>query len=264
VDEVCGKTENSFSLMRNIRLAIEYDGTRFSGWQRQAPSKRFRTIQEEIEKAGKRLFGKKIKLIGAGRTDRGVHAEGQVANFKVETNLPLSNIKKGLNSHLPKDIAVLSAETAKSTFHARFNAKGKLYRYRILNRDVRSPLLQRFSGFSSYELDIDAMKKAARYLVGKRDFKSFQASDKKKKSSVRTIKRLEIIKRAPLIDIYIQGDGFLYNMVRNIVGTLIDVGRGRIKPDSVKDILSKRHRPSAGQTAHAKGLSLLKVIYKNG
>ena len=268
-------------MMRNIRLTIEYDGTRFSGWQAQAGAKSLKTIQEEIEKAGKKLFGKKIRVIGAGRTDSGVHAEGQVANFKIQSSLALINIKKGLNSYLPKDIAVVSAEEVPLSFHARFNAKEKLYRYRIFNRDTRSPILQRFSAFSSYDFDINAMKKAAKYFVGKKDFKSFQASDKKKKSSIRTIKRLkilrfaqddpfirrknsprgQIIKKPPVIDIYIKGDGFLYNMVRNIVGTLIDVGRGKISPDAVKEILSKKHRPSAGQTAPAEGLSLLKVIY---
>ncbi len=248
-------------MMRNIRLTIEYDGTRFSGWQSQANSKNLKTIQEEIEKAGKKLFGKKINLIGAGRTDSGVHAQAQVANFRIKSHLPLINIKRGLNHRLPKDIAIISAEVVKLSFNSRFNAKGKIYRYRIMNRDTRSPILQRFSAFSSYDFDINAMKKASKYFVGKKDFKSFQASSKKKVSSVRTIKTLQIIKNSPLIEIYVEGDGFLYNMVRNIVGTLIDVGRGKIRPDKVKEILSKKHRPLAGQTAPAKGLCLLKVMY---
>jgi len=245
--------------MRNIRLTIEYDGTQFRGWQIQ--TKRLKTVQEEIEKALRKLFGKKIKLIGAGRTDSGVHAEGQTANFKVQSNLPLSNIRKGLNSYLPKDIAVLSAEEAKPHFHARFNAKAKLYRYTIVNRRVRSPLLKRYAANVSYDLDINAMKKAVRYFIGKKDFKSFQASDRKRKDSVRTIKKIYVVTKPPLIEVYIEADGFLYNMVRNIAGTLIDVGRGRFLPKDVKDILSKRHRPSAGQTAPAKGLCLVKVFY---
>lgn len=256
-------------MTRNIRLTIEYDGTRFCGWQKQnttAPvhqstKKKFRTVQEEIEKAAKKLFGKKIRLIGAGRTDSGVHAEAQIANFKINSTLPLSNIKKGLNSYLPDDIAILSAEDVKPQFHARFDVKQKLYRYTIINRKERHPLLKRYAAFVSYDLDINAMKKAVRYFIGKKDFKSFQATDKRKRNSVRTIKRLDIVDKLPVIEIYIQADGFLYNMVRNIVGTLIDVGRGRIKPEAIRDILFKKSRPVAGQTAPAKGLCLVKIFY---
>jgi len=218
-------------------------------------------VQEEIEKAAKKLFGKNIALIGAGRTDTRVHAEAQAANFKIDSALPLRNIKRGLNSYLPKDIAILSADDARSSFHARFDAKQKLYRYTIINRKTRSPLLRRYAALISYDMDIGAMKKAAKYFVGKKDFKSFQASDKKSKDSVRNIKRLDIVSKPPMIEIYVQANGFLYNMVRNIAGTLIDVGRGRIRPDDVKAILSRRHRPAAGQTAPAKGLCLVKVIY---
>lgn len=247
-------------MKRNIRLTIEYDGTRFYGWQIQRKTRR-RTVQEEIERAGRKLFGKVINLIGAGRTDSGVHAEAQIANFKVDSNLPLLNIKRGLNSYLVKDIAILSAEDAKPGFHARFDAREKLYKYTIINRRVRSPLLKRYTAFVSYDLDIKAMKKAAKNFIGKNDFKSFQARDKKKRHSVRTITRCEVISRPPIVEIHIQADGFLYNMVRNIVGTLIDVGRDRIKPEEVKEILSKRHRSAAGQTAPAKGLCLVKVFY---
>ncbi|MBU4312798.1 MAG: tRNA pseudouridine(38-40) synthase TruA [Candidatus Omnitrophica bacterium] len=248
-------------MTRNIRLTIEYDGSRFCGWQTQRRTRR-KTVQEEVEKAGRKLFGKKINLIGAGRTDSGVHAEAQVANFRVDSRLPLRNIKKGLNSHLPKDIAILSAEDVKSDFHARFDAREKLYKYTIINRKVRSPLLKRHAAFISYDLDIGAMKKAARHFVGKKDFRSFQASDKKERHSVRTVTKCDVISRHPIVDIYIQADGFLYNMVRNIVGTLIDVGRGRTKPEQVKKILFKRHRSAAGQTAPAKGLCLVKVLYQ--
>ena len=248
-------------VMRNIRLVIEYDGTRFSGWQTQRPKKRLRSVQEEIEKAAKKLFGRKIILIGSGRTDSGVHAEAQVANFKIDSALALRNVKRGLNSYLPKDIAVLSAEDARPSFHARFDARGKLYLYTIINRKTRSPLLRRYAALISYDMDIGAMKKAAKYFIGKKDFRSFQASDKKVKDSVRNVKRLDVVSRHPLIEIYVEANGFLYNMVRNIVGTLIDVGRGRIRPEHVKAILSRRHRPAAGQTAPAKGLCLSKVIY---
>jgi tRNA pseudouridine38-40 synthase len=246
---------------RNIRLTIEYDGTRFCGWQTQRAAKKSKTVQEEIEKACEELFGEKAKLIGAGRTDSGVHAEAQTANFRTDSNLPLLNIKRGLNSYLPKDIAVLSTEEANPAFHAQFDAKKKLYRYTIVNRKIRSPLLKRHTAFISYDLDINAIKKAAKFLEGRKDFKSFQAADKKKRSSVRTITRLEVLPRPPLVEIYIEADGFLYNMVRNIVGTLIDVGRGKIRPGEIRNILAKRHRPAAGQTAPAKGLCLVKVFY---
>jgi tRNA pseudouridine38-40 synthase len=249
-------------MLRNIRLTIEYDGSGFSGWQAQSNIKKFRTVQEEIERSAARLFGKKIKLTGAGRTDSGVHAEAQSANFKIDSALPLKNIVKGLNSYLPDDIAVISAEDAPLKFHSRFDAKEKLYRYTIINRKTRSPLLRKYAAACFYDLDIKAMKKAAGYLVGKKDFRSFQAADKKDRSSVRHIKRLDIIQKGnSVIEINIQADGFLYNMVRNIAGTLIDVGRGRISPDSIKDILKKRQRTAAGQTAPAKGLCLIKIFY---
>lgn len=247
-------------MVRNICLTIEYDGTHFHGWQSQR-RKGFRTVQEEIEKAARKLFGKNITLIGAARTDAGVHAESYPANFKIRSSLPFSSIVKGLNSYLPKDIAVVSIEAVPQDFHARFKAKEKLYRYTILNRNVRSPLLRRHAAQVYYDLDVKAMRKAAKYLLGKKDFKSFQAGGKIGKSSVRDIKRLDIIDKFPMIEIYIRADGFLYNMARNIVGTLIDAGKGRIRPEEVKTILSKKHRPSAGSTAPAKGLCLVKVFY---
>lgn len=248
--------------MRNIRLTIEYDGTRFFGWQVQDSTKhRFRTVQGEIEKAGQRLFGKRIRLIGAGRTDSGVHAEAQAANFRIDTGLSLDNILKGINKYLPKDIAIISVEDTEPDFHSQFNAKEKLYRYRILNRGVRSPLLSRYSAFVSYNLNIRAMREGCKYLIGRKDFKSFQSSIKKERSSVRTIKRLDIIKKGDLIEIYIQADGFLYNMARNITGTLIEVGRRKLSPGDIKDILAERCRKKAGPTAPAKGLCLAKVFY---
>ena len=267
--------------MRNIKLIIEYDGTGFNGWQAQrrlmppfkgqgsrVKGKRLKTIQEEIEKAAKRLFGKKISLIGASRTDSGVHAKAHVANFRTDSKLELTNIKNGLNSFLPRQISIISSEEVTLKFHSRIDSIGKLYKYTIINRKSRSPLLERYAAFVPYDLDLTMMRRAAKHLIGKKDFKSFQSSNKKEKnSSVRTVKKIEIIGRSesfptsPIIEIYIQADGFLYNMARNIVGTLIEVGRGRFKPEQVKEILAKRHRSSAGQTAPAKGLCLEKVFY---
>jgi len=265
-------------MVRNIRLIIEYDGTNFNGWQRQdlktkqdsagyTPHnnthirRKIKTIQGEVEKACKRLFGKVVKVIGASRTDSGVHAEGQVANFKVESELSVERIKRGLNSYLPREIVILSADDVPLDFHSRYDAKKKLYRYRIINRDCRSPLLQRYAVQVPYRLDIKALRKAARYFLGKKDFKAFQTKDKKEKNSIRTVSRLDIFSKKGLIEIYIEADGFLYNMVRNIVGTLIDVARGRLKPEDVKEILSKKKRYLTGYTAPAKGLCLVKVCY---
>jgi tRNA pseudouridine38-40 synthase len=278
---------------RNIKLIIEYDGAGFNGWQTQrvtshrfqVAGKRLKTVQGEIEKAAKKLFRKKISLIGASRTDSGVHARAQVANFRIDSNLGLDNIKNGLNSLLPRCISIISAEEVSLKFHSGFDSIEKLYKYTIVNGKSRSPLLERYAAFVPYDLNIIAMKKAARYLIGRKDFKSFQASDKKYKSSIRSIKKIEIIERpesfsashpeehirfahcklrdegSRIIEIYIKADGFLYNMARNIVGTLIEVGRGRFKPEKVKEILEGRHRALAGQTAPAKGLCLEKVFY---
>ena len=247
-------------MIRNIRLTIEYDGARFFGWQSQRTEKR-KTVQEEIEKAAYRLFGKKIKLVGSGRTDSGVHAEAHVANFKTASNLPLINIKRGLNNYLPKDIAVTAADEVKIDFHSRFDARGKLYRYTILNRKIRSPLLKRYTAFVSYDLNIDSMRKAARCLIGRKDFKSFQAAARKEKSSIRTIKKLTIVSKPPLIEIYIQADGFLYNMVRNIVGTLIDIGRGKFPQGTIKKLIRGKDRSKGGPTAKACGVVLVGVKY---
>ncbi|MDO8602717.1 MAG: tRNA pseudouridine(38-40) synthase TruA [Candidatus Omnitrophota bacterium] len=247
--------------MRNIKLIIEYDGSGFNGWQAQVQGDRLRTIQEEIEKAGKMLFGKKISLAGSSRTDAGVHAKAQVANFRIDSNLPLNKIKNGLNSFLTRRISIISAEEVPVKFHSRIDSKGKLYKYTMLNRRARSPLLEKYAAFVPYDLNITAMKKATGHLIGRKDFKSFQTGSKKERDSVRVIKKIEIISKPPMVEIQIQANGFLYNMARAIAGTLIEVGRGRFKPEKVKEILEAKRRSSAGQTAPAKGLCLEKVFY---
>ncbi len=255
--------------MRNIKLTIEYDGTRYNGWQRQSSrisksrtdKRGLKTIQEEIEKALKRLIKEEVVLNGAGRTDSGVHAEAQIANFKTKSTLSIKNIRDGLNSLLPEDIAVKRVEEVGLDFDSRFDSKGKLYRYRIFNAAVRSPLSDRYITLVSYPLDIFKMKKESRMLIGRHDFRAFQASSRKDSNSVRNLKRLDIVKKGRFIDFYIEADGFLHNMVRNIVGTLIEVGRGRFPAGSLKKILSSKSRGSAGPTAPAEGLCLLKVKY---
>lgn len=244
--------------MRNIRLIIEYDGTNYAGWQIQKNAK---SIQATLEAALKRILREKIKLISCGRTDSGVHAKGHVANFKTNSKIPLVNIQRGLNSILPKDIVIKEAKEVPLDFNSRFDAKSKVYRYTILNRSCPAALYRNYFYHIPYKLDINLMRREAKVLLGRHDFKSFQAADKKERSSVRTIKRLTVKKKGDFIEIEMEADGFLYNMARNIVGTLVEIGRGRFKPGSMKNILKAKDRNLAGRTAPAKGLCLAEVKY---
>jgi len=246
--------------MRNLKLKIEYDGTHYAGWQVQ-PKGRGKTIQAVIEKTLRKILQEKIKLIVSGRTDAGVHARGQVANFLTRSNLPLSRLKIALNGLLPEDIKVISLSAAALDFNSRFCAKAKVYRYTILNRDYSSPLLRSTVFFYPHPLDAQLMRKEARVLLGKHNFSAFAASRGKEKNPVKVIKKIAVRKRNSLIHIDIEADGFLYNMVRNIAGTLIEIGRGRLAPGSLKKILLARNRMLAGQTASPRGLCLLKVKY---
>lgn len=243
--------------MRNIKLTIEYDGANYAGWQCQ----RVKTIQATIEKAIKKIIHERVKLIGSGRTDAGVAALAQVANFKTNSDLPAWKIVRALNAVLPDDIAVIKAEEAGLDFHSCFSAKSKVYRYTILNRPYKSALLRDRAYHIRYPLNLRLMQKEARALLGRHNFKSFQASDKKERTSVRTIKRLKLRRDGNLIHIDIEADGFLYNMVRNIAGTLIEIGRGKLPPGSLHRIISAKNRRLAGPTAPPKGLCLLEVKY---
>lgn len=246
--------------MRNIRLIIQYDGTNFCGWQVQKGKK---NIQETIEKALQTIFREKVTLIASGRTDAGVHAKAQVANFKTKNNsIPASKIKGALNGLLPHDISIKDAQEASPDFHARFDAKSKRYRYTILNSESRSPLINSYSYQVPYKLNVVAMRNEARALLGRRNFSSFQASDKKLRDPVRRIKAISIKKEGECIFIDAEANGFLYNMMRNIAGTLIDVGRGKFPKGSIKKILAAKDRTKAGPAAPAKGLCLMEVRYK--
>ena len=250
------------SKTRNLKLIIEYDGTHFCGWQAQKNSAR--TIQAELEKACKKIFGKKMGITGSGRTDSGAHALGQVANLKVRKPLTCGKILKAFNANLPEDIAVISVEEAHPTFHARYSAQSKIYRYTILNREARSAQQRNFYAFYPYSLNVSLMRKEVKCLLGRHDFKSFQATppaDEKKKSTIRTIKQIVIQKKGDLIHFDFEADGFLHKMIRNIVGTLLDINSGRLPKGGMKTILEKKSRLSAGRTAKAKGLCLLKVNY---
>jgi len=251
--------------MRNIRLTIEYDGTKFKGWQVQA--QRNRTVQGEIEKALKKIFNKRIRLIGSGRTDSGVHALGQVANFKTASQMEASEMLRALNGNLPEDISVLEARDARDDFHSQYGAKRKTYRYTILNRKIRCSQQRYFLFQFQYKLNITKMRSASKALIGKKDFRSFMAADPaqkrsgKSKNTVRTIYKITIKKSGDLITIDIEANGFLYKMVRNIVGTLIEIGSGKRPKEEISDILRKKDRISAGDTSPAKGLCLLNVSY---
>lgn len=244
--------------MRNIKLTIQYDGTRYSGWQFQ---KNGRSIQETIQNAIKQITGEKASLTGSGRTDAGVHAEAQVANFRTRSKIQLKNLQMALNSALPKDIVISRIAQAGPAFSSQHDAKTKLYRYTIANNNFVNPLIRHFAAKCFYRLDMAAMQKASRHLLGRHDFKSFQARDDIEREPTRTVRRIKFAKKGDLIYIYIEADGFLYNMARNIVGTLIEAGRGKISADSVKGILLKKGRRFSGPTMPARGLCLVKVRY---
>ncbi|QSQ09001.1 tRNA pseudouridine synthase A [Koleobacter methoxysyntrophicus] len=245
--------------MQNIKLIIEYDGTNYHGWQRQ---KNAVTVQEKIEGALKTLTGKNIILTGAGRTDAGVHARGQVANFRIETlKIPLERLPLAINSLLPEDIAVKHAERVPEDFHSRYWAKGKVYSYYILNSKMPSPLLRYYSYHFPRPLDIEKMRRAGSYFVGIHDFSSFMASGSSVKTTVRSINKFQLDKEKDLIRITFQGDGFLYNMVRIMVGTLLEVGEGKLPPEYIPEVLRAREREKAGITLPPKGLVLERVLY---
>ena len=244
--------------MRNIKLTISYDGTNYAGWQFQ---KNAPTIQDVIQCALKKITGKKTILIASGRTDAGVHAEAQIANFRTHSKIPLEKLQMALNSALPKDIVITAAEEAPVRFNSQHDAKAKLYRYAIYNSNFIDPFLRCYAAKVFYKLNIDSMKKAARFLEGRHDFRSFQTTDGEEKDSIRRIYHIKVEKTGNIVYIYMKADGFLYNMVRNIAGILVEAGRGKIQPPDVKKILSKKDRRHCGPTMPAKGLCLIKVSY---
>lgn len=249
--------------MRNIKLTIEYDGTDFNGWQIQA--KRNRTVQGEIEKALQKILNKKTRICGSGRTDSGVHALGQVANFRTTATIPCDGLHRALNTYLPDDISILTAKEVPLTFHAQFNAKRKTYRYTILNRREPCAINRRYYTHINYQLNINRMRAAAKFLIGKHDFKCFVASNPakrgKKESTMRQIYRAEIKKHKDFVVFEIESNGFLYKMVRNIIGTLIDIGVRNHPATAMHDILKSKNRTNAGDTAPPQGLCLYKVSY---
>lgn len=244
--------------MKNIKLIIEYDGTNYSGWQRQKNSI---TIQEKIEKVIKKSTGESCKTIGSSRTDAGVHARGFVCNFLTNSKIPPHNFKMVLNKLLPDDIVVLKSEEVDGSFHSRYDSKGKKYTYTIISGDNRPAIGRNYMYYFYRKLNIENMKKACRYFIGTHDFSAFKSSGSSAKTSVREITEFTMVKEENFIRFSVTGNGFLYNMVRIMVGTVLEVGVGRFKPEDIKLILESRDRSKAGKPVPARGLCLEKVFY---
>ena len=249
---------------RNILIKLAYDGTDFCGWQIQP---RQATIQGLLTAALKDICREPITVCGAGRTDAGVHAEEQAANVKLAAPIPCPSLVKALNDHLPGSIRVFSAQEVGEAFHARRDALSKTYRYRIFRGAVCPPQLCRYVHHFPYPLQEEAMQAATKYFEGRQDFRSFTSADGNKsqeeKSSIREIFRSELHRQAEELSYTVEGSGFLYHMVRNMMGTLLEVGRGRIPPERILGILSACRRSAAGPTAPARGLHLIRVAYAN-
>jgi len=245
---------------RNIKLVVAYNGAAYHGWQRQADG--IDTVQLQVELAAARVMGHPLHVNGAGRTDAGVHAEGQGANFRT-TNMaiPLKGMRRAMNSRLPRDIAILSACEVPHDFHASRSAVGKTYRYRIHVSPTRPVMLHRQVCHYWRPLDVDVMQAAGRRLIGAHDFVGFAASADDRETTVRTIFRCDVAAVGPEIHVTVQGDGFLYNMVRIITGTLIEIGRGRWTPDQIDKILATCDRRHAGPTSPPDGLTMVCVHY---
>lgn len=245
--------------MKNIKLVIEYDGKDYNGWQKQ-PNKL--NIQGEIERAIEEITGEeKIDLIASGRTDAGVHAFGQIANFKTNTKIPVEKLPIAINSKLKKSVVIKSAEKVDERFHSRYNCKEKTYRYVINNSTQGSAIYRNLEYHFPIKLNVEKMQEAIKYFEGEHDFKAFKSSGTSGKNSVRTIYKAEIKQDGEHINIELTGNGFLYNMVRIIAGTLVDVGTGKIKPEDIPDIINSGDRTKAGKTLPAHGLFLVEVKY---
>ncbi len=244
--------------LRNIKMVVEYDGTNYFGWQSQAKGK---TVQTVLEEAIEKILGHRAPVLASGRTDSGVHALAQVANVRGHFPLDDAALLRALNSMIPYDISLKSVETVPTEFNAQKSAKWKTYRYVIYNAPERSALNARTSWHIIFRLDMKKMREAAYHLVGKHDFASFMGSNSSVKQTVRNIISIEVKRRKELVTVETTSAGFLKQMVRNIAGTLVEVGRGRIKPEEMKTILAAKDRKKAGPTAPAQGLFLVEVGY---
>ncbi|WP_289141705.1 tRNA pseudouridine(38-40) synthase TruA [uncultured Brevibacillus sp.] len=244
--------------MRRLRCVVGYDGTDYSGFQVQPDQT---TIQGEIEAALERITGEEIQIHGSGRTDAGVHARGQVIHFDTNSHIPMDKWRFVLNNQLPDAIVIRSVEEAPEAFHARFDVQVKEYRYCIDNGPVADVFRHRYADHIRFPLDVEAMQQAARHLVGKHDFTSFCSAKTFVEDKVRTVYGLTVERRGDEVWVTCRGNGFLYNMVRIIVGTLVEVGQGKRTAEELVDILAACDREQAGKTAPAKGLTMWEVVY---
>jgi len=244
--------------MKRVKLTVAYDGTNYCGWQVQPNGI---TVQEALNQCLSEFSGENIETIGASRTDAGVHALGNVAVFDTEMRMPGDKFSFALNQRLPEDIRIQKSEEVDANFHPRYVKSQKTYEYRILNCRFPIPTERFYSHFTYIPLDVDKMKEAASYLIGEHDFKSFCGTGAQVKTTVRTVKEIQIEKSGDRITIRITGEGFLYNMVRIIAGTLMDIGGGLYLPEKMKEILEAKDRKKAGPTAPARGLTLMKIQY---
>ncbi len=244
--------------MKRVKLTVAYDGTNYCGWQVQPNGI---TVQEVLNQCLSEFTGENIETIGASRTDAGVHALGNVAVFDTEMRMPGDKFSFALNQRLPEDIRIQKSEEVDADFHPRYVKSQKTYEYRILNCRFPIPTERFYSHFTYIPLDVDKMKEAASYLIGEHDFKSFCGTGAQVKTTVRTVKEIQIEKSGDRITIRITGEGFLYNMVRIIAGTLMDIGGGLYPPEKMKEILEAKDRKKAGPTAPARGLTLTKIQY---
>lgn len=245
-------------VLKTVKLTLAFDGTRYEGWQSQ---RKDRTVQEVFEKALEKIFSQKIHLAGSSRTDSGVHARGFVAHFKVKSKLTDAAIVRALNFYLPCDIVVLKAQTVPATFHARFKAKSKIYRYTLCLSKTRPVFEAPYVLHYPYPVNMAHLQKAARLLTGRQDFRAFMDADSEKEKTVRYLKKIRIHRQGELLHFDFEGDGFLRHMVRILMGTLLEVNRGKISLEAIPFILKSRDRKKAGPTAKAQGLHLLKVNY---
>jgi tRNA pseudouridine38-40 synthase len=243
---------------RTLRLTIEYDGTDFAGWQRQD---RQRTVQGCLEEAFLAMIGQAVVVRGAGRTDAGVHADGQVASIELASRIPNLGFLRGLNSNLPSDVAVIDVADMPAGWNARFAARGKIYRYQVWNHPVRSPRLGRRTWHVYDPLDTAGMRAAAAVLLGEHDFRAFRSSDCDRLNTVRILRRFDVRRDGALILLEVEGTAFLRNMVRILAGTLVAVGKGKMTAEQVRAVLAGGDRTQAGVTAPASGLTLVRVIY---
>ncbi len=250
--------------MKRMLLKIAYDGTAYFGWQRQ---NNFMTVQQKLEESLEKLLGQKTAVRGSSRTDTGVHALAQGAVFSGDFTIPEENFPYALNSFLPRDISCMGARLVDDSFHPQYSVVNKTYRYRIQNDRFRDPMLSRYSAFVPRELDIEKMQSVCGFFLGRHDFSSFCASGSTAKTTVREIYALTVEKNQNIIDVVVKGNGFLYNMVRIIAGTLVDVGLSKIPPQDIPYIIESRDRTKAGKTLAPEGLTLMEIVYdfeKNG